>query len=117
MRIVGANEIHTDGTEGVAAQVETWARQRGVSVWQVTANWMHDGPATPTERNTMLVGLARTVIAFPGDDATDDLLAKARRRRLRIVESPGRLTAQRPTMERSFLNLTPGPRQRPRISP
>ncbi len=101
----------------VAAQVEAWAQPRGVPVWRVTANGMHDGPATPTERNTTLVGLARTVVAFPGDAATDDLLAKARKRRLRIFESPGRQIAPRPTMDRSLLTLQRGPRQRPGNSP
>ena len=117
MRKIGATQIHTDGSDGVAAQVEAWAQQRGVPVWRVTANWMHDGPATPTERNTTLVELARTVVAFPGDAATEDLLAKARKRRLRIFESPGRQMAQRPTMDRPFLTLQRGPRQRPGISP
>jgi hypothetical protein len=117
MRAVGATEIHTDGSDGVAAQVESWARRRGVPVGRVTANFRHEGPATSEERNTTLVELARTVIAFPGEAATDDLLVKARRRRLRIVESPGRLTAQRPMMDRPFLNSKRGPRQRAGISP
>ena len=117
MRALGAKEIHTDGTEGVAAQVEAWARQHGITVWRVAANWMHDGPATRPERNTTLAGLARAVIAFPGDDATEDLLTKARKRRLRIVESPGRQLANQPTMDRRFLSLHSGPDHRPRISP
>ncbi len=117
MRKIGVKQIHTDGRDGVAAQVEAWAQPRGVPVGRVTANGMHDGPATPTERNTTLVELARTVVAFPGDAATEDLLAKARKRRLRIVESPGRQMAQRPTMDRSLLTLQRGPRQRPGISP
>ncbi|MEO5959723.1 MAG: hypothetical protein ABIZ49_04185 [Opitutaceae bacterium] len=117
MRAVGAKEIHTDGSDGVAAQVEVWARQCGVPVWQVTANWMHDGPATPTERNTTLTELARTVIAFPGEAATEDLLAKARKRRLRIIESPGRQMAHCPAMDRRLLTTQRGPRQRPGISP
>lgn len=117
MCAVGAKVIHTDGSDGVAAQVEAWARQRGIAVWRVTANWMHDGPATPTERNTTLVTLARTVIAFPGEDVTEDLIAKARKRRLRIIESPGRQMALRPEMNRPFLKTQRGPRQRPGISP
>ena len=117
MRALGVKEIHTDGTKGVAAQVAAWARPRGVAVWRVTANWMHDGPATRPERNTTLAGLARAVIAFPGDDATEDLLAKARKRRLRVVESPGRQLANRPKMDGPFLSLPSGPHHRPRISP
>jgi hypothetical protein len=116
-RALGASAIHTDGTEGVAAQVEAWARVRGLPVWRVTANWMHDGPATLPERNATLTGVARTVIAFPGDEITDDLLAKARKRRLRIIESPGRKIAQRPTMDRLFITPHHGPGHRAGVSP
>lgn len=117
MRAVSAKEIHTDGSDGVAAQVEAWARQRGVPVSRVTANFMHDGPATPAERNTTLVELARTVIAFPGEDATEDLLTQARKRRLRIIESPDRQASHPLTMDRRFTTLQSGPRQRFGISP
>ncbi len=116
MRAVGAKMICTDGGAGVAEQVEVWAQRGGVPVLKVTANWRHDGPATPEERNTSLVGLARTVIAFPGEGTIDDLLEKARRRRLRVVESPGRLAAQRPMLVRPVLNLPSSPRQRSGLS-
>ncbi len=116
MRAVGAKEIHTDGSVGVAAQVEAWARRRGLRVWRVTANFMHDGPASPTERNTTLVELVRTVVAFPGEATTEDLLTKARTRRLRIIESPSRQLAQRPATDRQFQTLPRGPHQRPGIS-
>ena len=117
MRARGAKTIYTDGSEGVADQVEAWAERGGISVSRVTANWLHEGPATPEERTASLVELARTVIAFPGEEPTDNLLEKARRRRLRIVESPGRLAAQRPALDRPILNLTRSPRQRSGHSP
>jgi len=117
IRAVGAKTICTDGSIGVAEQVEAWASQRGMPVLKVTANWLHEGPACPEARNASLVELARTVIAFPGEGPTDDLLSKARRRRLRIVESPGRLAALGPLLERPVLNLTAGPRQRNGPSP
>ena len=117
MRALGAKEIHTDGSDGVSAQVEAWARTRGIAVWRVTANWLHDGPATATERNTTLSGIARTVIAFPGEAATEDLLNRARKRRLRIIESPSRQMAQRPALDRRFITLQSGPHQRFGISP
>jgi hypothetical protein len=117
MRARGAKTIYTDGSAGVADQVEVWAERRGISVSKVIENWRHDGPATPEERNTSLVELARTVIAFPGEEPTDNLLEKARRRRLRIVESSGRLAVQRPTLDRPVLNLTRSPRQRSGHSP
>ena len=57
------------------------------------------------------------LIFLNGDDATEDMLAKARKRRLRIVESPGRQLANRPKMDGQFLSLHSGPRNRPGISP
>lgn len=117
MRAVGAKEIYTDGSVGVAAKVEAWARRRGVPVWRVTANFMHDGPATPVERNTTLVELARTVIAFPGEGATEDLITQARKRRLRIIESPARRVTQHPAIDRQYLTRLSGPLPRPGISP
>jgi hypothetical protein len=117
MRALGAKEIHTDGSDGVAEQVEAWARRRGIAVWRVTANWLHDGPATAGERNITLAGAARTVIAFPGEAATEDLLTRARKRRLRIIESPSRQMAHRPALDRRFITLPSGPHQRFGISP
>ena len=107
-------EIYTHGLPGVAAQVENWAKRRGISVRRVTANFMHDGPATPEERNTTLVSLARAVIAFPGESASDDLIAKARRARLSVHESPGRQLANRPTMDTRLRHLQARSSQRPK---
>jgi len=116
VRAVGAKEIHTDGSGGVATQKDARAQRPGVPVWRVTANWIHDVLATATERNTTLVGLARTVIAFPGEDETEGLLMKARKCRLRIIESPGRQMAHRPPMDRPVITLPSGPSHRPEIS-
>ena len=85
LRTLGAKEIHTAGSDGVAAQVEAGARLRGIAVRRVTAKWMHDGPANAGERTITLAGVARTVIAFPDEAATVDLLTRARKRRLRII--------------------------------
>ena len=85
LRALGAKEIHTAGSDGVAAQVKAGARTRGIAVRRVTAKWMHDGPANAGERTITLAGVARTVIAFPDEAATVDLLTRARKRRLRII--------------------------------
>ena len=85
LRALGAKEIHTAGSDGVAAQVKAGARTRGIAVRRVTAKWMHDGPANAGERTITLAGVARTVIAFPDEAATEDLLTRARKRRLRII--------------------------------
>lgn len=110
-------EIYTNGLPGVAAQVETWAKRRGISVQRVTANFMHDGPASSEERNTTLVSLAKTVIAFPGESASDDLIAKARQARLSVHESPGRQLANLPTMDTRLRHLQARPSPRPKLTP
>lgn len=46
---------------------------------------MHDGPANAGERTITLAGVAGTVIALPDEAATEDLLTRARKRRLRII--------------------------------
>ena len=117
LRTLGAKEIHTAGSDGVAAQVEAGARLRGIAVRRVTAKWMHDGPANAGERTITLAGVARTVIALPDEAATEDLLTRARKRRLRIIESPSRQMAHRPPLDRRFLTLPSGPHQRFGILP
>jgi hypothetical protein len=108
-------EIYTNGLPGVPAQIEAWARRRGIAVRRVTANFMHEGPASPEERNTTLVNLAKAVIAFPGGSESDDLVAKARKAKRSVFESPGRQLAKLPTMDMRLRHLWP--RTGGRISP
>lgn len=109
VRLHGVTEIFTDGLPGASASVEAWAKSQNIAVYRVTANFMHDGPATPIERNISLVALARLFIAFPGKK-TDDLVAKARKVRRRVIESPSRQLAQ-------SSSLSPGVRPMERLGP
>lgn len=107
-----AREIATDGTLGVAAQVEAWARSRGIGVQRFVADFVCHGLAPVTRRNAMLVNFSAAVIVFPGDEGTDDLVLKARRRKLPVAESPSRQRARvRPGV--SDVRLRPGPRLSP----
>ncbi len=90
LAVLDAQEIFTAGTGGVATQVEAWARSRGIGVQRVVADWFREDPAPISRRNPSLVNLARAVIGFPGDDGTDDLVLKARVRKLPVTESPSR---------------------------
>lgn len=111
-----AKAIFTNGLLGVSAQVESWAQRRGIPVHRVTANFMHDGPATPEERNTSLVPLAKAVIAFPGDSVSDDLIEKARKARRSIHESPSRQLAK-PSFVEAMLRQRANPGTRPKLKP
>jgi hypothetical protein len=105
LALLGAKEIYTDGTPRVAAQAEAWARTRGISVQRVEADWVAEGPAPVSRRNTMLVNLARAVIAFPGDEGTTDLVLKARVKKVPVNESPSRQLV-------NFHAVQPAPRGR-----
>jgi len=109
--------IFTNGLPGVSDQIATWAQRRRISVQRVTANFMHDGPATPEERNTTLVTLAKAVIAFPGESASDDLVAKARKARLSIHESPSRHLAKPSLVEAMLRQRATSPSTRPKLKP
>ncbi len=94
-RRIGLKEIYTDGRRGVAAQIEGWARPRGIPVHRVRADWVAEGNAPYPRRNTTLVNLTDAVIAFSGSaDVVGDLVAKARRKKLPVHESPARQLAQ-----------------------
>lgn len=108
-------EIYTNGMPGVSEQVEAWAKRRGIAVRRVMANFMREGPASPEERNTTLVNLARAVIAFPGGSESEDLVTKARKAKRSVFESPGRQLANLPTMDTRQRHVWP--RTGGRISP
>jgi predicted Rossmann-fold nucleotide-binding protein len=88
VRLTGARAILTDGTSGVAAQAEAWARRRGLTVQRYTADWLSERNASPTRRNDMLAQAGDAVVAFPGGNATADMVAKAWLKELPVHESP-----------------------------
>lgn len=117
MTLLRAKAIYTDGGSGVPEQVEAWARRRSIPVHRITANFMHDGPATPEERNTSIIVLVKAVIAFPGGSASDDLVAKARKARRTVHESPERQLASVRTTDVRLRQSPTRPSIRPRLKP
>ena len=112
LALLRAREIFTDGTPGVAAQAEAWARRRGIGVQRVEADWVAEGQAPVSRRNTMLVSLAATVIVFPGDADTTDLVLKAQVKKVPVHESPSRQLAELRAV-RPVSRIKTGPRFSP----
>ncbi len=114
-RLVRAKELLTNGRRGVAAQAEAWAQRRGIPVQRVVADWVAEGKAPDSRRNTTLANLADAVVAFPGGAATADLIAKARQKKLPVHESPSRQLAHLPAIRlRPRIAASPtGPRITP----
>jgi hypothetical protein len=85
-----AKIVHTDGRSGVAEQAEAWARRRGLVVQPITKGWAHGGEATPEERAIIMSYRAQALIVFPGDAVTEQMLERARKMPLIVLESPSR---------------------------
>ena len=105
VRLTGARAILTDGTCGVAAQADAWARRRGLSVQRYVADWLSERNAPPTRRNDMLAQAGDAVVAFPGGNVTADMVAKAWLKELPVHESP------------SWQGIITSPRAKLKLSP
>jgi YspA, cpYpsA-related SLOG family len=65
-----------------------WAKLRGVDFTTVKANWETDGKAAgPIRNSVMLLNHAPdAVVAFPGGKGTADMVAKARKKNVEVIE-------------------------------
>lgn len=115
VQLLRPTQFLTNGRPGVPAQAEAWARQHGIPVQRIEADWVAARKAPETRRNTTLANLADAVVAFPGGTGTADMIAKARQKKLPVHESPSRQLANLPA-----LRLPPRiavSRSSPRMSP
>lgn len=113
VKLTGARAILTDGTRGVAAQAETWARRRGLAVERCVADWMSERNAPQVRRNEMMVRDGDAVVAFPGGNATADVVAKAWLKEMPVYESPSWQAILPPIQAAPSVR----PRTGPRLSP
>lgn len=88
--------LHADSPEilihgcarGADTLADQWASKHAVPVLRFPARWQDEGHAAGPIRNSCMLKLGRPdlVIAFPGGDGTADLVAKARRAGIRVVD-------------------------------
>ncbi len=76
------------GARGADRLAGEWAKQRGVVVLVYPANWKIYGPSAGPLRNQRMLDLGRpdVVVAFPGGDGTADMVRRAVRAGVRVVE-------------------------------
>lgn len=79
--------IHGDAS-GADKLADEWAKARGIEVQPFPANWTKFGRAAGPIRNGSMLrwGNPTHVIAFPGHDGTADMVGKARRAGVPVVE-------------------------------
>lgn len=82
--------VHGD-QRGADRMAGEWARVRGRPEVRVPANWDWLGRRGGALRNTWMLDFCRVdhVVAFPGGAGTADMVAKARRRGIKVIEVGG----------------------------
>jgi hypothetical protein len=79
--------IHGD-YRGADKLADKWAIERGVPVERYPAKWDQQGHAAGPIRNAQMIaeGQPDVVIAFPGHDGTDNMIAQARAAEIVVVQ-------------------------------
>jgi hypothetical protein len=79
--------IHGDA-KGADRHADAWARLNRVEVMPFPARWREEGVAAGPLRNQRMIdeGMPDLVIAFPGGNGTADMVAKARRAGIEVIE-------------------------------
>lgn len=80
--------IHGDA-RGADSFADEWAISRDVPVTAFPASWEEHGPVAGPRRNTVMLNEEpQLVVAFPGDVGTADMVKKARRAKIKVLEFP-----------------------------
>ena len=84
----GIAAVAHGGAPGADALAGQWASSRGLVCEEFRADWKREGrKAGPLRNQRMLDDAgARFVIAFPGGRGTADMVARARRKGLAVIE-------------------------------
>jgi hypothetical protein len=72
---------------GVDSIARSWAESRNVNLKPVPANWeLYGKRAGPIRNSEMLKELPDVVIAFPGGVGTRDMINRAKKNNIKVVE-------------------------------
>lgn len=88
---LGAHDLLIQGgARGADTFANEWAKRRGVPRAEFPANWTGEGRAAGGLRNQRMLDVAMPdlVVAFPGGPGTRDMVRRARRARLKVIEVP-----------------------------
>jgi hypothetical protein len=84
------SKIVHGGAKGADERAGNYARRRGINLEVFHADWKTNGKAAGPIRNSQMLNTAKPdiVFAFPGGKGTSDLVSKARRLGIRVIEVP-----------------------------
>ncbi len=85
------------GASGADTLAGMWAKEWGVSVWVHPADWAkHCNAAGPIRNQDMLErGKPDLVIAFPGGTGTADMVRRAKKTNVQVIEINSTSTAEK----------------------
>ena len=85
---VGIDTIIEGGAKGADQLAAIWSDRPGVELERFEADWENQGSFAGPMRNTRMLneGMPDLVIAFPGGRGTADMVKKARRAGVQVVE-------------------------------
>jgi len=80
--------VISGGARGADSLAEMWADERGIPVERYEADWGTHGKAAGPIRNQRMLeeGKPGVVFAFPGGRGTADMVGRARRAGVRVIE-------------------------------
>lgn len=93
LRDLPITEVLTGHAKGADQDGEEWAKSRSIPVQSFPADWARYGRGAGHVRNGLMAEQAECLIVFPGGRGTLDMVGKAKKRGLRIIESPSRIAA------------------------
>ncbi|BAO62723.1 DUF2493 domain-containing protein [Pseudomonas protegens] len=75
------------GSQFLGAHIEDWARDIGADIVRYPPNWQRHGKHAERLRNAFMLADSRPdiVLALPGGEDTEELLAQARARQIQVL--------------------------------
>lgn len=81
-------ELAHGGATGADTAAARWARGVGIPCHRFLANWLEHGRSAGPRRNQLMLDTFKpdAVIAFPGGRGTADMVRRARKARVKVIE-------------------------------
>lgn len=86
----GVTEIVSGGAPGADQEGEIWAKQVGLKLTVMEANWKY-GPMAGHARNGKMARYADALVAFPGGTGTDNMVRQAKENGIKVFDRRSRL--------------------------
>ena len=84
--VLGITEVVCGGARGGDTIGRLWAEDHGIPVKMFPADWSKHGRAAGPIRNQQMAEYADALVALPGGKGTADMIQRAQRRGMKVIE-------------------------------